>query len=87
MDAYSLPRPAYPLGLQFRRTFARLNVFACGGAVHVRFHRTDTDIACLFVFTHEPFMLLLGDHLAAVWTSPDPSVGPPNRRSMLPAHW
>ena len=38
--------------------------FARSAAVNVRLHRAGTYLLCLCVFTHEPFVLLLGNHLA-----------------------
>jgi hypothetical protein len=33
----------------------------------IRFQGAHRHIACLFVFTHEPLRLFLGDHFAAAW--------------------
>jgi hypothetical protein len=79
--------PPRVLGLQFAQALARLNVFACGVTIHVRLHRAVRYLACLFVFVHEPFVLLFGNHLAAAWNQTGHTANPPNRRSILPAHW
>ena len=65
-------RPPGVRRLQFRRALARFNVFACRVASHIRLQRTDQYFACLFVFTHEPFVLLVGNHFAAAWNQTDP---------------
>jgi hypothetical protein len=32
--------------------------------MNICLHRTDDQLACLFVFTHEPLVLFVRDHLA-----------------------
>jgi hypothetical protein len=66
------PRPPGVRRLQFCRTLACFNVFARRVAIHIRLHRTDQYFACLFEFTHEPFVLLVGNHFAAAWNQTDP---------------
>ncbi len=78
--------PPRVLGLQFGRALARRDVFARRVTVHIRLHRADHYLACRFVFTHEPFVLLIGNHLAAACYQTDPQVSPPGRCLMLPAH-
>jgi hypothetical protein len=75
------------LDLQFPRTLPSRNVFARRVSRHVRLQCADRDLARLLIFFHEPLVLLFGNHLAAVWNQTDPKVSPPNRRSILPAHW
>ena len=42
----------------------RRDVFACRLGMNICLHRADDNLACLFVFTHEPLVLFMGDHLA-----------------------
>jgi hypothetical protein len=32
--------------------------------MNICLHRADDNLACLFVFTHEPLVLFIGDHFA-----------------------
>jgi hypothetical protein len=51
---------------QLRWQLGRLNIFARRLRMHTRFQRTDHYVPSLIVFTHEPSILSVGDHLAAV---------------------
>ena len=55
-------------GLKLGRALAGGEVFARGVAVHVRFERAATDVLGSLVFTHEPSILLSGDHWVAAQT-------------------
>jgi hypothetical protein len=44
--------------------------------MHICLHRADDNLACLFVFTHEPLILFIGDHFAAVWNRRGPQGQP-----------
>ena len=55
--------------------------------MQVRLQRAGPYHACLFVFTHEPLVLLVGNRRVAAWNPTNHGVCWPNRAAMLPAHW
>jgi hypothetical protein len=72
-------------GLQFSRRLGRPNIFPRRLGMNICFHRADDNFARLFVFTHEPLVLFVRDHLARL-ASGWPQGQPANRCVILPAH-